>query len=144
MGNIDTVRAITLNLRSALRGEGIKFSTATYKDDKSIPVALIPFGSVYYEGEGFEYTHGERMGYAEAAFRVRVLLRERDPSSMVPLQQKWIHRIRSAVTVTKLNAGALQLSKLVTGVTIKSISIDNKPGISKLSADVTVRYRETN
>ncbi len=111
MGNFDTVRAITLNLKALLRAEGIKFSTATYKDDKSIPAALIPFGSVYYEGEGFEYTHGERMGYIEAIFKVRVVLRERDPASMVQVQQEWVHRIRSAVTVAPLNAGALQVSK---------------------------------
>jgi hypothetical protein len=143
MTNIDTVSAITDNMQSGLQKEGVRFSRKTYDDEKNVPASLIPFGEVFYLGEAFEYTHGQRPGYVEARFVLKVVLKERDPVDMMREEQGWVHRIRGAITVDALNTGALLSSKLVSRVTFTGVEVMNRDYISVLVYRVSVRYRES-
>ena len=71
MANIDTVKSITDNLQTVLEGQGVRFSRKTFEDEKNIPASLIPFGEIFYQGENFEYTHGQKPEYAERQGRGR-------------------------------------------------------------------------
>ncbi len=143
MSNIDTIRAVTDNLQSGLQNEGIRFSRKTYDDEKNVPASLIPFGEVIYQGEAFEYTHGQRPGYIEARFTLKVILKERDPVDMLREEQRWVHKIREALTVDVLNTGALSSSKPVSRVTTTGVDVINREHISVLAYRVSVRYRES-
>lgn len=142
MGNAETVKAITDNIRSVLKSTGIHFSPNIYEDDKNVPASLIPYGRIFYQGEEFEYTHGQRAGYAEAGFIIRVLLKNRDQGSMLRAQQMWAHKIRESLTVGSVNTGALAGSGYVTRVTARGVSVENGVYLSRLIYNVAVRYRE--
>ena len=142
MANVDTVGSITDNLQGTLQGEGIRFSRKTFDDEKAIPASLIPFGQVFYRGEDFEYSHGQRPGYVEVSFEVRVVLKERDHASMVRRQQVWTHGVREALTVDAMNTGDLATTKLVSRVETSEVDIENRSSLSILSFKVQVRYRE--
>ncbi len=142
MGNFDTIKAITENMKSALEGEGLKFSLKSYGDKSTVPASLIPLGQIDYRGESFEYTHGQRAGYVEASFGVSITLSERDPRSLVREQQKWNHKLHAAITVDALNVEGLALSKLVSFVEHAGINIDRNGSLSVLSMEFVVRYRE--
>lgn len=145
MTNFTTVKFITDNLESVLKGLGIHFARKTFDDEKNIPSSLLPLGEIRYQGEAFEYTHGERMGYAEAEFALKVVISERDTVDMMRAQQKWAHSIRDALTINALNIAGLVTSKLISRVTTTAVEVDNSrtDGIASLSYRVTVRYRET-
>ncbi len=143
MTNIDIVRAITDNMQSGLQKEGVRFSRKTYEDEKNVPASLIPFGEVFYQGETFEYTHGQRPGYVEARFVLKVVLKERDPVDMMREEQGWVHRIRGILTVDALNTGALLSGKLVSRVTFTGVEVMNRDYISVLVYRVSLRYRES-
>lgn len=142
MGNADTVKAITDNIRSVLKSTGIHFSPNIYEDDKNVPASLIPYGRIFYLGEEFEYTHGQRAGYAEAGFTIRVLLKERDHGSMLSAQQMWVHKIRESLTVGSVNTGALAGSRCVTRVTARRVGVENGVYLSRLIYTIALRYRE--
>jgi hypothetical protein len=142
MANLDTIISITDNLISTLKNEGIRFSTKRYEDVSAVPASLIPFGEVHYKGESFEYTHGQRAGYVEAVFLLKVVLRERSSKSMIRDEQSWVHRIRDAATVASLNVEELSASKLVSFVEVSGVEIQKVDTMSILSSTVKVRYRE--
>jgi len=142
VGNADTVKAITDNIRSVLKVTGIHFSPTIYEDEKNVPASLIPYGRILYKGETFEYTHGQKAGYAEADFTIRVLLKDRDHAAMLSAQQMWVHRIRESLTVGSMNTGALAGSRYVTRVTARGVSVENGVYLSSLVYTVAVRYRE--
>lgn len=142
MGNFETVKAITDNLQKILQAEGVKFSRKAYDDEKSIPASLIPFGGIFYQGEDFEYTHGQRPGYAEVVFRLRVVLKERSPAGLMRSQQQWVHAIREALTVNALNVGDLASTKYVSRVVIKGVDIENRENFAFLNYTAAIRYRE--
>lgn len=144
MANIDTVKAITDNLETVLKKQGVNFTRKTFDDEKNIPASLIPLGEIRYQGEAFEYTHGERPGYAEAEYALKVVLREREGHDMMREQQKWAHLIRAALTVAALNIGSLVTSKLVSRVTTEAVGVDNSrtDGIAALLYTIKIRYRE--
>ncbi|GMR05163.1 MAG: hypothetical protein BMS9Abin23_1106 [Thermodesulfobacteriota bacterium] len=143
MGNSDTVRAITDNIKAVLKSLGIHLSPDIYRDDKNVPASLMPYGHIFYEGEDFEYTNGQRPGYAECSFTIKVLLKERDPSAMVREQQRWVHDIRGALTVNALNAGTLAVTGYVTRVTTRGVDVENSMYLSRLVYSLSVRYRES-
>lgn len=142
MTNFDTVRAISGNMRKALAGQGAKFSGRAYEDAKSIPASLMPYAEIQYAGETFENTYGQRPQYAEAQFEVRVVLNERDTNDLAAAQQKWVHRMREALTVDALNANELSTQKYVSRVTTKGVDVQNLDSISMLIYRIAVRYRE--
>jgi hypothetical protein len=142
MGNFDTISAITENMKSALRSQGLKFTLKSYGDKTSIPASLLPLGEIDYRGESFEYTHGQRAGYVEASFGTSVTLSERSARSLVREQQEWTHKLRAAITVDALNTGALSTSKLVSFVEHGGGNIESNGSFSLLSMEFKVRYRE--
>ncbi|MBI5344767.1 MAG: hypothetical protein HZB21_04180 [Deltaproteobacteria bacterium] len=143
MKGFDTVSAITDNLQAVLQAQGIKFARKACEDEKDIPAGKLPLGQIFYTGESFEYAHGQRPGYAEAEFTVKVILRERDPVDSVREAQRWVHKIKDAFTVDGLNAGGLADLRPVSRVDAKSVEAVNKDGVSKLVCKVSVRYRES-
>jgi len=145
MSNFDTVAAITDNIQGVLEALGIKFSQKAIEDTKDVPASLLPYGEIFYTGESFEETSGERAGYVEAAFTLVVILRERFARDLIRAEQDWVHRIRGALGVDALNIGDLASSKLVSRVRSGSVGMDKgsgKSGLGILSYQVKVRYRE--
>jgi hypothetical protein len=145
MSNFDTVKSITDNIQSVLQGLGIKFSRKAFEDNKDVPASLLPYGEIFYTGESFEETSGERPSYVEADFTLIVIMRERVACDLVRAEQDWIHKMREALSVGTLNTGELAASKLVSRVTSTSIGMDKgsgKSGLGILSYQVKVRYRE--
>lgn len=142
MSNFETVKAVTENIRTTLKSEGINFLKKTFDDGKSIPASLMPFGEIIYTGEAFEGTLGGRPPYAEAGFNVKVRLSERDPEDMIREEQRWLHKVRSVLTAGALNAGELSGTKYVSKVSVLNVGAENLKNISTLSFDIKVRYRE--
>ena len=145
MANIDTVKSITANLKTVLQSQGIKFDTKIYDDYESIPSGKLPLGGIIYEGENFEYNHGQRAGYAEIQFLINVIVSETNNEIMTRKMQEWVHKIRSALTVIALNIGDLASSKLVSRVVTIDEGVDveaKTTTISLLSYPIDVRYRE--
>lgn len=141
--NFVTIKSITDNIQGVLQAQGVKFSRAAFDNEKNIPASLLPFGEIYYIGEDFQYTHGQRPGYAEAGFLVKVVLRDRDSAGLIRSMQKWAHSVRDALTVNAFNAGDLAGSKLVSLVIVERVDVENKGDTAVLVFKVKVRYRET-
>ena len=142
MADIDTVKSTTDNLQTVLDGLGIKFSRETFDDLSKIPASLIPFGRIFYLGETFEYTHGQKAEYAEVEFSVQVVLKSRDAVDRIRDQQVWVHKLRDGLTVNALNIADLATSKLISRVTTESVTINNISDLSTLDYTIRVRYRE--
>src|SRR3989304_9584069 len=143
MANINTVKSITDNLQTVLEGQGVRFSRKTFEDEKNIPASLIPFGEIFYQGENFEYTHGQKPEYAEIDYLVKVILSEKDPIDLMREQETWVHRIREALNVNALNVGNLANSKYVSRVTTEKVSAENRgKNMGFLNYGVRIRYRE--
>lgn len=144
MSNFDTIVAITDNLEAVLRGMGINFTRKTYEDMASIPTSLFPVGEITYNGESFEHPSGQRSGYAEADYRLRVILREAEAKDMQRVQMKWIHLIRDGLTVNALNIGSLVSSKLISNAITEAARPNNTQtdGIGAVEYDIKIRYRE--
>lgn len=142
MSNFDTVLAITDNLRTLLEGLGICFSEKTYDDEKSIPASLLPLGEIIYAGESFEYAHGQRPGYAEAEFTLKVTLSGRSQTGAVRSAQSWVHGIRDALTVDALNTGTIAAVRSVSRVETKGVDVKGGESLTKVHYRIAVRYRE--
>lgn len=142
MSNLDTVLAITDNLRTVLEGLGICFSEKAYDDGKSIPASLLPLGEILYTGESFEYTHGQRPGYAEAEFTLKVTVSGRSQTGAVRSAQSWIHGIRDALTADTLNTGTLAAARSVSRAEIKGVAVKGGESVTTIHYRVAVRYRE--
>jgi len=142
MSNLDTVLAITDNLRTALEGLGICFSEKTYDDEKSIPASLLPLGEIIYTGESFEYAHGQRPGYAEAEFTLKVTLSGRSQTGAVRSAQSWVHGIRDALTVDALNTGSIAAVRSVSRAETKGVDVKGGDSLTKVHYRIAVRYRE--
>jgi hypothetical protein len=143
MTNFSTIKSITDNLQTVLKGLGINFTCEMLKDGQSVSVSLLPLGQIFYDSETFEYTHGEKPEYIEVAYNIRILLQERNATDTIREQQRWVHTIRDALTVSALNIGDLASSKLVSKVTTEDVSIDNTlDSITAVDYTVLIRYRE--
>jgi len=141
VNRFETINAITENLRGLLEKEGLYVERDNFGEDKNAPAGLFPSAQLYYEGEDFEYTHGQRAGYAEATFRVRLLLRKRDVQEMIAEEQRWTHRIRDAISVNALNMGAVAASTPVSRVETRSVKVERKGQVSRLDYVLVIRYR---
>lgn len=142
MSNFDTVDAITDNVQAVLEAQGIKYHPEVIEDVEKIADSALPLGQIFYKGEEFEYTHGQKPQYSEIEFLLRVVFRERNQREMIRMQQEWAHKIRDSLTVNALNIGKLVSSKLVSRVTTENVDIDNRAALSVLEYEVLVRYRE--
>lgn len=143
MSNTDTVSAITENIRSALNRQGIVFEPKAVDDESGIAASRRPLGQVFYLGEAFEYAHGQRPGYIEAEFLIKVVLGRDDDAGLIRGQQKWAHRIRGALTVEALNTGKLSETKYVSRVGAREVRVENEAKGSRLLCGISVRYRES-
>ena len=141
--NFTTIKSITDNVQSVLQGQGLKFSRSTFDDVKLIPASLLPLGEIYYLGEDFQYTHGQRSGYAEANLAIKVILKDTDVASVMRLTQKWIHSVRDALTVNALNIGDLAASKLVSWVEVSGAAAEYNLEYCVVNFKIKIRYRET-
>ncbi len=140
--NFDTVKAVTGNIEKVLDGLGVHFSTEVNEGTDGGAASIMPYGRIFYTGETFEYTHGQRPGYGEAGFRVKVFLRAGDGEAAVTEQQRWVHRIREALTVDALNTGDIGASKPVSRVVVSKAEAKGLKNVSTVVLDVLVRYRE--
>ncbi len=138
MANSDTVKAITANLTSVLEGLGFKI-----EDLSSDPsMASTPACEVLYEGEDFEYGHGQKPLYNEIRYLLKVLLNDPRPGTSRDKYAQYVHGIREAVTVNALNTGALAASKLVSLVNTTEVTVAYEPPVSTIDYRLNVRYRE--
>ena len=144
MGNYQTITAIADNLEIVLKGMGINFTRKAYDDMASIPTAILPLGEITYNGESFEHPSGQKSGYAEADYRLKVIIKESDARDMQRVQMKWVHLIRDGLTVNALNIGSLVSSKLVSNVLTEAARPNNTQtdGIGAVEYDIKIRYRE--
>ena len=142
MSNADTIQAITDNLITVLKGLNLSMSIRPYDDTKSFPATIPPGGDIFYKGESFEFTFGERPKYAEADFEIRLIAEDREPEDQTRNLQILVHSVRDALTINALNVGNLASSKLVSRVTTENVIIENKDAIAVLTYQVKVRYRE--
>jgi hypothetical protein len=142
MGNFETADAITDNVQLVLEQQGIKYEPEVIEDIDKVADSSLPLGQIFYKGEEFEYTHGQKPQYSEIEFLLRVIFRERDQRQMIRMQQEWAHKIRDSLTVNALNIGKLESSKLVSRVTTTNVDVDNRAVLSVLEYEVLIRYRE--
>ncbi len=142
MSNFETVRAITDNIHGILKTTGINFTRKAFDDREAVPASLLPLGAVFYSGERFESSYGQRPLYAEAEYNIRVIINGRDAEDLIRELQKWAHTVKEALTVDALNAGDLASTKLVSRVTVARVDSENRKDRSSLSLRTVVRYRE--
>lgn len=137
-----TISAITENMLELLGRQGLFFLKKAHDDGADIPASLLPAGQLFYKGEVFDATYGQRPTYVEARYSLKVILSERTPEALMQEEQKWCHRIRDALTVDALNVKSLESSRLVSRVAIEAFEAQSRNDLSSLSCDVLVRYRE--
>lgn len=138
-----TIEAITCNVESALKNEGLNVTRKPLDERASLPAGLMPLAQVLYAGESFESHFGERPGHAVAAYTIKVILLERPECVCSSEEQMWAHRVREALSAHSLNAGELAPAKPVTSVTVPGFRVENAGGFSKVIVEVRVRYRES-
>ena len=138
MANSDTVKAITANLAAILAGLGFKI------EDLSIDpsMATSPVCVILYEGEEFEYGHGQKPLYNEVKYLLKLMLNDPKPGTSRDKYAQYVHAIRDAVTVDALNIGGLAASKLVSLVNTTDVTITYEPPVSTIDYRLNVRYRE--
>ncbi len=138
MANSDTVKAITANLTALIEGLGFKV------EDLSVDPAMTttPVCVILYEGEEFEYGHGQKPLYNEVKYLLKLMLNDSKPGTSRDKYAERVHAIRDAVTVDALNAGALATSKLVSLVNTTDVAIIYEPPVSTIDYRLNVRYRE--
>lgn len=144
MTNIQTIKAITVNLKTLLKGLGINFTEKTDVYKKNNSASVKPVGSIYYKSEAFEHGYGGKAYYINAGFTVTVQLTDRNDSELIRQQQTWVHEVREALTVDGLNVGELVEGKPVTRILVEKVAISNdkKSSSSEVSFEIVVRYRE--
>lgn len=138
MANSDTVKAITANLTAILESLGFKV------EDLSVDpsMASTPVCVVLYEGEDFEYGHGQKPLYNEIRYLLKVMLNDPRPVTSRDKYAQYVHAIREAVTVNALNTGALASSKLVSLVNTTEVTVVYEPPVSTIDYRLNVRYKE--
>lgn len=142
MTNFDIVVAITENMEAALKSIGINFARKTFDDERNIPATLLPAGEIFYEAEAFEDGFNEKPAYGQAEFTVKVVIGAMQPHDAMTEQQRWAHLMRTTLSVTSLNAGALASTKSVSRVRIARVEAHSTRGLSSVSLRAAVRYRE--
>ena len=138
MTNSDTVKTITANLAAILAGLGFKVEDLSV--DPSMTTA--PVCVILYEGEEFEYGHGQKPLYNEVKYLLKILLNDPKPGTSRDKYADHVHAIREAVTVNALNTGGLATSKLVSLVNTTDVAITYEPPVSTIDYRLNVRYRE--
>lgn len=133
---------ITENMRQVLKKEGIRFDKAFF-DEKNMPSSALPFGRIIYRGEAFEHSHGQKPGFAELKYLIKVHLADRDQDEAMNESQKWVHRLRGALTIDALNTGSLAQIKSVSRVDFRNAAVSSGKNSMDVECDLAVRYRES-
>lgn len=138
MANEDTVKAIEDNLTAILVAQGFKVEDLSIDPDAdTMPLAVLVF-----EGEEFEYNHGEKPKYNDARYTVAIRYSDKATASARDKAVGYSHSLRANVTVGALNAGDLATSKLVCKVNHDGYEYDYKPPQAQIAYRLRVRYRE--
>ncbi len=140
MSNLDTVKAITTNLRTVLAGLGLRLEEDGIGTDKTL--VTTPICRLEYEGETFDDAFKQRASFREAGYAITVIFNERNPLTMKEKQQQWVHGIREGLTVDALNVGGLAVSKPVSAVITGEVSVQYEKPLSIVTYKMDVRYRE--
>lgn len=140
--NHDTVAAITENIESALKAEGLNVVRKTLDLNGALPAGMMPLGQVLFKGEAFENAYGERPSRSEASFNLRMIIPQGPDCPGAAEEQMWAHRARACLTEEALNGGALASSKPVVRVYLRGFEVESGGGFSRVSMEVKVRYRE--
>jgi hypothetical protein len=143
VGNFATIRAITTNLQTKLKSLGLHVNQAAFDKEEEIPASVYPLGNIFYEGEEFEETFGQRESYAIAKFRIRVSIFTNNAQDAIMEQERWLHAVRDGITIAALNTGDLAASLLVSWVETTEIFIENLGNRSHLNYSLQIRYRES-
>jgi len=139
----ETVAAITGNIESALKGEGLNVVRRSLDLKGSVPAGMMPLAQVLFKGEAFENTFGERPLRAEALFGVRIIIPEKPERTDAREEQMWAHRARAALTEEALNGGVLASSRPVSKVLIDGFEVAGNGGFSMVTMELKARYRES-
>lgn len=142
MNGFEVVRSVTDNIEETLRGLGFKFTKKALEGEDSIPAGLLPLARIFYLGERFEESFGERPLHGEAGFLIKVSFAARESFQLVMEQQRAAHQIREALTVDAINSGQLSETKNVSRVAIEECAVRNRGGMPELEMKAAVRYRE--
>ena len=138
MPNLNTVNAITANLKAILEALGLKVEDLTYDPDAD----STPLCQLDYTGERFGRNHGQGPLYNNIGFDLTILFRKSDPDTSRTEQATWIHKIRDAVTVDALNVDDLAASKLVSLVAHLDVDVEYRSPMTQITYELHVRYRE--
>ncbi len=132
-----TVQNITRNLLTILENEGLTLHRGGDPASGRFPLA-----ELFYSGEGFQYTHGERPGYGVVEFVIRIAVRETAGEEPIEGLQFWVHRIREVVTPSSLNTGGLSETRPVVRVDTKEVRVEHRDGGRAVRYHLAIRYRE--
>ncbi len=128
-GSLSTIWAITENIKTILTGLGYVIEDLSGGADVC---------RLYYLGEDFGKTQGERPEYNEAFFEIRVEFRRKSPDLSRDEQEK---RFEGDITVSSLNVGVLSISKLVRRVDHGEPEVDYEAPVSAVSYPLAIIYR---
>jgi hypothetical protein len=143
MASVDTVLSIFKNVEKVLRAKGIKFVAQENLKPEDIPAAQMPAGFVDYDGEIFEYTTGMALGYAEVRCFIEIYIIGASVTARTD-QIRWLHKLKTALTVNALNVGDLETSKKVSRVDPGTPTVERlSPTLRVVRATVEVRYEES-
>lgn len=141
MTGYEIVAALTDNMEAVLRSLGMNFTRKSFEAHEGIPAGLLPLGEIFYTGESFEQSLGQKPGYAEAVFLIRVTIPTGEPSAVIREEQKAVHAIRDALTVDALNVNALSDARSVSWVKIEKAEANVRSNRPEVSVRASVRYR---
>ncbi len=138
MANLDTIKAIEDNITAILVAQGFKV-----EDLSADPSAgITPLATIIFEGEDFEYNHGEKPLYNELKYTLAIRFSDKAPTTTRDRQAEYAHKLRANITVAALNTGSLATSKLVSKVSHEGYVNQYEPPVTRLGYALRVRYRE--
>jgi len=138
MANVDTIKAIEDNITTILAVQGFKVEDLSVDPD----AGTTPLATIIWEGEDFEYNHGEKPLYNELKYTLAIRFSDKAPATTRDRQAEYAHKLRSNITVAALNTDSLAASKLVSKVSHEGYVNQYEPPVTRLNYSLRVRYRE--
>lgn len=135
---LETVGHIITNLEGIMSGLGLNLEDAS---DGGIRTA--PMGAIEYSGDDFDDNSQQAPVYNTSNFLLMVRVKRVDPTTDRDNQVFWIHTLKEALTVNKLNIGGLVDSKPVTRINHDGANTSLEGEIVKIDYDIGVKYRVT-
>ena len=140
MSNLDTIKAITTNLK-AIISTTLAWSREDLSADPHAEETLQ--AKLIYREERPKHNFGEAPGYIEAFFVVEILTNKTTPDDIRDSLQAGVHGLIDAVTINALNVGDLAASKLVSWVEHAGSDAEQEVPLSTIRHPITIRYRKT-